>query len=386
MSDTPTPEFLREVLSKQMQAQNPNSIAPEAKELVDEIIEAHYPLDLIESCDLLERASAAGNLDVVKALCSYVDFFVYRSFALVLALRSGHSDVARWLIEHEGVDLLAPIQRPEQMSVMLPPDTTFTRSALTKSSTYLFLNPLDPTPSTYIFRPYTGFEQLMDRPYSCEFSMQKAAKSTHEIVEAGLVDDIVFIDLFRAYLVCAARKYRDRRSEKDMADGRICLTEAEFMLNLHRDMNGASGYGDERLYDILGSLIVPRCAPEIYEFIARIAPDVLLERLYELEWLQDEIDLIAPLVSILEPSDNSDHNAALLIMLAKNNCLEEIKILESWDRAFDDAAFEQALGCASDLEYVEMATYLLSRKTKQHKADTSDDANVEDDLLGLLLL
>ncbi len=383
MTDTPTLNLLREALDEQMA--DPSSVTSlKVDELLERLIDEKYPVNLIESCDLLERACAAGDLDAVQKLCSACDFYVYRSFALVLALRSGHSHVAKWLIEHEGVDLLAPIKRPEQMSVMLPPDTSFTRSALTRASTYLFLNPLDPTPATYIFRPYTGFEQLIEPAYETFFSMQKAADAVREILVAGLVDNVVYDDIFRAYVICAARKFRDRRSEEDLEDGRICLREAHFMLELHKEHEGENGFGDDLLYDFIGALIVPRCPAEIYEFIAREAPHVLLAQLHELEWFQREVATIATLVEDLKPSETLEHNGTLLYVLAQANCLNEIKALDAWGEHLSDEAYEQAISVASDLEYVEMSTYLLSQKMKNRKEAQAESAT--DSLLDMLLL
>ncbi len=384
MDETPILLQLRSALSEQMISHSKESNS-KAKSLLDTLIKDEIPLDLIESCDLLERACASGNLPVVMSLCDYVDFFVYRSFALVLALRSGHSDVARWLIEHEGVDLLAPIQRPAQMSVMLPPDTTFTRSALTKSSTYLFLNPLDPTPSSFILRPYTGFEQLLGSTYSTEFDMQKAAEAIHEIVGDGLVDATVFVDIFRAYVVCAARKFRDRRSIQDLQEGEICLKEASFMLRLHETQLDKSAFGDERLYDILASLIVPRCPEEIYFFMAYLAPEVFLAKLTELEWLQEEIESILPLVPILKPSSVPEHNATLLGILSKFNRIDEVKLLEDWSDCIDEQGWDRAIEFACEREYVEMSTYLLFCKM-QHAKTGLTSVHPVDDLQNILLL
>ncbi len=384
MSDTPILEALQSALSKQMKEHNLNEQDPRANELVDILIAENYPLNLIESCDLLERACAAGNLYVVQALCSYVDFFIYRSFALVLALRSGHVDVAQWLIEHENVNLLAPIQRPSRMSVMLPPDTTFTRSALTKASTYLFLNPLDPTPATYIFRPYTGHEQLLNPSYTAPFKIADAARATHAIVERGQFDNTVFDDIFRAYLVAAARKFRDRRDKAEIADAQICLSEAAYMLQLHRRMKGKDGYGDKRLYDILESIIVPGTASEIYSFIAQDSSETLLKKLTEYGWLQDEVEVIAPLVSSLTPSIHTEYNGVLLYVLAKHNRIDEIKLLEPWQGHIDEKSYEKAIEIASELEHIELATYLVSYMQELKSGKSSEgmeSSGLLDDLM-----
>ncbi len=384
MSDAPIVHALRSALSEQMKEQNSIQNSLQANKLVDNLITAEFPLDLIESCDLLERACAAGNLYVVQALCKYVDFFIYRSFALVLALRCGHTEVAKWLIQHEQVDLLAPIQRPIRMSVMLPPDTTFTRSALTKASTYLFLNPLDPTPSTYILRPFSGFEQLLEPSYRCSFRMKDAAKATHEIVGMGIVDNTVFDDIFRAYLVSAARKFRDKRDEEDLNDAQICLDEAAYMLKLHKEKNGEEGFGDERLYDILESIIVPGTSSEIYDFLAKDASDFLLAKLHEYTWLQDEDELIAPLISMLSPSSNTKHNGTLIYVMAKHNRLNELKALEAWKDSIDNHSYERAIEIASDLEHIEVATYLVSQMQKHVVAQCSESlepSSLLDDLM-----
>ncbi len=271
------------------------------------------------------------------------------------------------------------------MSVMLPPDTTFTRSALTKASTYLFLNPLDPTPSTYIFRPYTGYEQLLGSSYSYPFSMYEAARATHAIVERGLFDNTVFDDIFRAYLVAGARKFRDRRDLTELHDAQICLDEATYMLTLHRVKNGENGYGDNRLYDILENIIVPGTPAEILSFIAKDASDIFLKKLSESKWLQEKIDVIAPLASSLSPSECPEHNGVLLCVLAKYNRLNEIKMIESWQGFIDDDSYERAIEIASESEHIELATYLVSLMQKVQSEEASVDMSTSTFLEDLML-
>ncbi len=383
MDDTPILKRLRDELASQTFAQDISASQLNTACLIDELIATDTNLNLIQACDLLERACAAGDLYVVQSVCEYVDFFIYRSFALVLSLRSAHDDIALWLIEHEGVDLLAPISRPDQINVMLPPDSTFTRSALTKSSTYLFLNILDPTPATYILRDYSGFEHLDGKSYKGHFLLSDTARCIHTIIEKGIVDNTVYDDIFRSYIVYANRKFRDRHTEQDLTDAKICLQEAEFMLELHEARKDSLGYGDERLYKFLEDLIVPKCPDEIFEFLTKLAPDVLLKKLYESKWLQDDFDCIANHICDLKPAKEKRYNSNLLICLAMHNKLDEIKYLETWYGAFDNDAFDDAIAIASDLEFIEMAAYLLSLKSRILNDEIKTDS---DDLLGQMLL
>lgn len=340
-------------------------------------------IDPVTSVDLLERAAAAGNLDAVKALYEIFPFFVYQTFALVLAMRCGHEDVARWLIDEKDVDLLANINKPTNVRMMLPPNTTFTRSGLTRLSTYLFLNPQDPTMSTYVFEPFSGYETLDGPDYEYPFDIEVTCDIVRRMSKDNLFDATVFDDLFRAIMMRGWRCLRHADS-RDEATAEICFSLGWDMIQMHREL----GYGDERMADLLGSFIVPRGPVEMIEFICEHAPYIFYEKLTELSWLQAEHETVSQMVDILVPGTD-EQNELLLTIVAANNYLDKIKVMQAWDCDLTKSAYDAAIIAASDEGHPEVATYLLTSKQDSFGAATDNNDNEScdtDDLLSGLLL
>ena len=350
-------------------------------------------LDKIEACvddigpvtsvDLLERAAASGSLYAVQRLYNIFPYFVYQSWALVLALRCGHEDVARWLISNREVDLLAPVVKPTGVRMMLPNNDAFTRSGLTRKSITLFVNPMDPTLSTYVFTNFIDNETLEGSPYSYPCDLQKTCDIVYRMAQDNLFEDTVYDDLFRAAMVRAWKCLR-HEDTYDMPTAQICLKLAFDLIEMHRNL----GRGDERMKSLLGCLIVPRVSKDILFFIADNASQIFLEKLEELPWLQNESNLIREIIPHLQPG-NFQQNELLLSILASEGFLDEIRLLESWEGALTQHAYDAAIVKASQAAHAEIATYLLAQKQKLYGApcvDTKGGSDNFDDLLDGLLL
>ncbi|MEE1209419.1 MAG: hypothetical protein U0K60_05205, partial [Parafannyhessea umbonata] len=240
-----------------------------------------------EAVDLLERASAFGQVDVVDAVWDAFDGdFAYTGWALALALRCACEDAARDLLSR-GVDLLGDFRKPRKLCALMPHEGTFTRFDLTRESPTLFLNNMDHTVSTEVFEPFTGVEQLAGRPYARKTSVADACACVYSIARDGLFDATVFDDLFRAAVVRAWHALRHPTS-RDPQTAEACFDLGRRMLALHR----TRGMGDANVELVLGNLVVPRADRAVVGFVCKNAPDVFLGRMMALDWLRADVDLL----------------------------------------------------------------------------------------------
>ena len=348
-----------------------------ALEQVEQHIQDMSPVTWV---DLLERSVAAGNLSYVQRLYACVPYFVYESWALVLALRCGHEDIARWLIDEAHVDLLGPVTIPRGERVMLPHEGAFTRAGLTRKSITLFLNPMDPTLSTYIFTDFTEREALEGKPYYYPCDLTLTCDIVRRLAAEKYFEPTIFDDLFRAAMVRAWKALRHAES-CDRNSAQICLTLALDLMQMHR----TQGLGDERMKHLLGCLIVPRVSEDILSFIAQHASYIFMEKLEELVWLQKEPLLIKHVIEYLEPA-TPQQNELLLTILAAQGYLDEIKQIQSWEQGLTALAYEHAIVAASESSHAEVAAYLLAQKQELFDKPAAATSDVEDDFLGSLLL
>ena len=309
-----------------------------------------------EAVDLLERACAFGPVSVVDAVWgAFAGGFAYTGWALALAMRCGHEDVARDLLAR-GVDLLGEPRRPRGCRALLPHDGTFTRFDLTRESPTLFLNNMDHTVSTEVFEPFTGEEKLAGRPYAAPAGVAAAADCVYDLAADGLFDDTAFDDLFRAAMVKAWHALR-HPSERDPLCAETCLDLGRRMLALHRDRH----MGDGNVELVMGNLVVPRADRAIVAFVCEEAPEVFLGRLEHLEWLRGDAELVRAMVPHLSPG-TPDQNALVLRILAENDFMDELRTVASWPHALDRDSAAGAIQAASAAGHAEAATWLLARE------------------------
>lgn len=385
-------------------------------------------LSATQCVDLLERAAAFGNLELLQRIWKLLAPFAYPSWALALALRCAHEDCARWLLQ-QGVDLLGEVDACVRKQIeMLPHEEVFTRFALTHSSPTLFLNPMDPTLATEVFVPFNGKEQLLGASYVQPFDLQRTCDCVCRIARDGLFDDDVFDDIFRACLVRAWHSVR-HRNERDDRTADICFDLAQKLLHIRAEKPGqrAAKKPDElkhpvesnnpvesnkpdhanRLTHIMASMIVPRADERVMQFVCEHAPHVFLHQLHELSWLREDVALIQRMLPFLSPSDKRAENNDLLCLLAHHGCITALHHLETWmdmpapsvganaaganiaadtsaaafepalepafESAFDEQAFVQAIQQASEAGYAETATWLLRKKQELFAAPDPDD-------------
>ena len=309
-----------------------------------------------EAVDLLERASAFGQVDVVDAVWDAFDGdFAYTGWALALALRCACEDAACDLLSR-GVDLLGDFRKPRKLRALMPHEGTFTRFDLTRESPTLFLNNMDHTVSTEVFEPFTGVEQLAGRPYARKTSVADACACVYSIARDGLFDATVFDDLFRAAVVRAWHALRHPTS-RDPQTAEACFDLGRRMLALHR----TRGMGDANVELVLGNLVVPRADRAVVGFVCKNAPDVFLGRMMALDWLRADVDLLCAMVPLLSPGTPAQ-NAELLRIMAAAGHMQELQTLAAWPHALDPASADAAIKAASAAGHAEAATWLLARK------------------------
>lgn len=323
-----------------------------------------------EAVDLLERASAFGQVDVVDAVWDAFDGdFAYTGWALALALRCACEDAARDLLSR-GVDLLGDFRKPRKLRALMPHEGTFTRFDLTRESPTLFLNNMDHTVSTEVFEPFTGVEQLAGKPYARKTSVSDACACVYRIARDGLFDATVFDDLFRAAVVRAWHALRHPTS-RDPQTAEACFDLGRRMLALHR----TRGMGDANVELVLGNLVVPRADRAVVGFVCKNAPDVFLGRMMSLDWLRADVDLLRAMVPLLGPGTPAQ-NAELLRIMAAAGHMQELQTVAAWPHALDPASADAAIQAASAAGHAEAATWLLARKqgVPAHAATGEKDA------------
>ena len=323
-----------------------------------------------EAVDLLERASAFGQVDVVDAVWDAFDGdFAYTGWALALALRCACEDAARDLLSR-GVDLLGDFRKPRKLRALMPHEGTFTRFDLTRDSPTLFLNNMDHTVSTEVFEPFTGVEQLAGKPYARKTSVSDACACVYRIARDGLFDATVFDDLFRAAVVRAWHALRHPTS-RDPQTAEACFDLGRRMLALHR----TRGMGDANVELVLGNLVVPRADRAVVGFVCKNAPDVFLGRMMSLDWLRADVDLLRAMVPLLGPGTPAQ-NAELLRIMAAAGHMQELQTVAAWPHALDPASADAAIQAASAAGHAEAATWLLARKqgVPAHAATGEKDA------------
>ena len=309
-----------------------------------------------EAVDLLERASAFGQVNVVDAVWDAFDGdFAYTGWALALALRCANEDAARDLLSR-GVDLLGDFRKPRKLRALMPHEGTFTRFDLTRESPTLFLNNMDHTVSTEVFEPFTGVEQLAGKPYARKTSVSDACACVYRIARDGLFDATVFDDLFRAAVVRAWHALRHPTS-RDPQTAEACFDLGRRMLALHR----TRGMGDANVELVLGNLVVPRADRAVVGFVCKNAPDVFLGRMMALDWLRADVDLLRAMVPLLGPGTPAQ-NAELLRIMAAAGHMQELQTVAAWPHALDPASADAAIKAASAAGHAEAATWLLARK------------------------
>lgn len=323
-----------------------------------------------EAVDLLERASAFGQVDVVDAVWDTFDGdFAYTGWALALALRCACEDAARDLLSR-GVDLLGDFRKPRKLRALMPHEGTFTRFDLTRESPTLFLNNMDHTVSTEVFEPFTGVEQLAGKSYARKTSVSDACACVYRIARDGLFDATVFDDLFRAAVVRAWHALRHPTS-RDPQTAEACFDLGRRMLALHR----TRGMGDANVELVLGNLVVPRADRAVVGFVCKNAPDVFLGRMMALDWLRADVDLLRAMVPLLGPGTPAQ-NAELLRIMAAAGHMQELQTVAAWPHALDPASADAAIQAASAAGHAEAATWLLARKqgVPAHAATGEKDA------------
>ena len=330
--------------------------------------------------DLLERTAVFGTSETMQALYQSIPEFVYESWALALALRCANEQTARFLLER-GVDLLDSVRPPTTYRALLPHEGTFTRFALTRQSPTLFLNPMDPTVSTEVFEPFRGRanEHLAGSAYKAPTNLATTCDLVCTLASEGCFDAVVFDDLFRAAMVRAWHALRHER-EHDEQTAEICLAFGSRMLEMYH----MRGQGDHYIRHILGSLIVPKVHPRIVEFVCDEAPDVFLERLEALSWLQRDIDLVAQMVPHLRPS-TAERNGRLLQVLAADGRMSELKALGNWSDTLTTENVDAAMMAASEAGHAEASAWLLAHRPTPAAGSQTTDGSSPDFLSDLLI-
>lgn len=329
--------------------------------------------DPVDAVDLLERACAYGFLPVVRAVYEVLGPIVFDAWALALALRCDHEDVARWMLDR-GVDLLGDVRTTLSPRRRLPTEGKLTRFDFTRSAPTLLKNPMDPTVTFEAFAEFKGTEQLAGGPFQAELDLAAACGCVRRIARDGVFEATVYDDLFRSVTIRGWHALR-HASSRDEETAATCFELGADLYGWHREL----GYGDERIERIMGDLVVPRADPGVIAFVCENAPEVFLDRLATEPWLREEPELVRSMVGLLAPG-GPEGNAALVELLAANGYVDELRRVGEWPGMLELGSLDRAMDAASVAGHAEAAAWLLSRRR-----GLSDQAAPATSTLDLLL-
>lgn len=317
-------------------------------------------LPYTQAVDLLERSCVLARLETLQAVWNcFKGNFAYTGWALALALRCSKEDSARWLL-HQGVDLLGPPCHPPKIRALLPPEGTFTRFDLVRTSPTLFLNNLDPTVSTEIFENFGDHDQLAGSAYSIPVDIRHSCSLIAQLARESLFDTLVFNDIFRAALVKVWQLLRNQK-HPDVTAASACLNLARELMELHTK----HGMGDKNIELILANLIVPKADPKILSFVCDVCPQAFLGRALSLSWLKDDIELICSMVPHLALANHASVSATqaskLLQLLASAGRMSEVQLLATWPQASERTTLMRAMLAAAQAGHGELSLWLLKR-------------------------
>ncbi len=314
-------------------------------------------IDPVDSVDLLERACCYGMLPAVEAAYECIGPFVFDAWALALAMRCAHEDVARWMVAR-GVDLLGDVRTTLATRRWLPHEGRFTRFDYTRSAPTLLKNPMDPTVTFEVFRDFKGTEQLTGGPFQATFDLEAACACVARMARDDVFEETVYVDLFRSVTIRAWHALRHASSrDEDIAE--TCFALGAQLYAWHREL----GLGDERIDRIMGDLVVPRADVGVFAFVCESAPDVFLDRLVATTWMAEEPELVRSMVAHLAPG-SPEGNAALVELLARNGYMAELRRVGEWPGMLDLDTVNRAMEVASAAGHAEVAAWLLSRRSQ----------------------
>lgn len=330
--------------------------------------------------DLLERSCVYGPRLLVDFVWDQLGPFVYRGWALALALRCAREDVARDLMER-GVRLLEDPPLPAQYRSIAAHESALSRFDLTEGSPNLFLDSSTRTVCSEPFEPFSGNEQLVGGSFATTASVAATCDAVGRLAGEGLFDDLAFADLLRAVVVRASELALSPDPAQPEAHD-ACIGLAARLLDLHT----GRGMGGSSVALVVATMLRDRTGLPILALLCDNDPTVFYEALESYDWLSSDPALVRRVVPHLRPGTPAQ-NAHLAEVLARGGCLEELHTVASWPQALSPEGLERAIEAASAAGHAEVASWLLARR-RQASADAGSDEAGEpsrDGLADLLL-
>lgn len=309
-----------------------------------------------QAIDLLERSCVYGPEPMVELVWRAFGPFTYRGWALALALRCAHEDIARFLIG-QGVDLLEDEEDPDRVEALTGRGMPPSRFDLTRTSPNLLLNPFERSVSSEVFSPFAGNEELVGGSFSTRTDVAATCELVGRLAGEGAFDSVAFDDLLRAAIARASEALDDGRRRDGEVVG-ACLRLAGQLVRLWHERGMGSRYASL----VLGSFVRPKAHREVLVFVCENAPEVFLERLASTTWLQESPELVKEMVPHLRCGDAA-RVAPLVAFLARNGFMTELEEVASWPGALSLASVDAAMAAAAEAGRAEPAAWLLS----QHK-------------------
>lgn len=108
----------------------------------------------------------------------------------------------------------------------------------------------------------------------------------------------------------------------------------------------------------LSDLLYPRCSPTVVKAVAKLDPNAV-GIAWAKSFLNGDIETLKAMVPYLS-MEYVGSATSLINALAKNGCVDELKMISKWDGAFNPKNIETSLAYASNYGRAETTAFLVA--------------------------
>ena len=298
---------------------------------------------------LLKYGAIKGDAEVIDQLYEMFGGFEMPSIALSRAIAHGNTDTALALARH-GATLSDQIDQ----KMAKGKDRTKVRA-----SRWKYLNSLLSGEDALDIPGRSGCRGKLDECPGYIYLMT-LSKDSDPVIEAlaerGLLRATDLKGLLLASLAESDEIYLCTRPKTSLAATLAkygALNDDEVTLCVQRGMQGH--YADiHELSDVL----FPRCSPNVVKTVAKLDPNAV-GIAWDKSFLNGDIETLKTMVPYLS-LQYVGSATSLINALAKNGCVDELKIISEWDGAFNEKNIETSLAYASKNGHTETTAFLVA--------------------------
>ena len=128
-------------------------------------------------------------------------------------------------------------------------------------------------------------------------------------------------------------------------------------------------------------LLYPGCKPQTARFVCAVRPQVVSAK-WSSAFLKDSAKTIKTLLPYLREDSFKGNKQELLLLLAKNGCTDELRIVSAWDGILTEQGLNKAIEIASTSGHVETSAFLLNERSRLFEADSeAPSLELDDDAI-----